>query len=65
MKYKSRKRNIILDVLFRFININEGFFQFYYIKLDTLYNYTYITTFIKINNKFKIRIAKNYELNSL
>ena len=66
MKYKFNKRNVILNALFRLININESFTQFYYIKLDTLYDvYIYTITLIEINKDFKIRIIKDYRVNTL
>lgn len=60
VKYKSEKRNIILDILSRFVNINESLLSSHHIKFNTLNVYIYVTILIEINNNFKKRIIKNY-----
>ena len=46
--------------ILRLVNINFGNSKFDYTKLDILIIYSYIITFIEINNDFKNRIIRGY-----
>ena len=56
---------MISNVLSRLVNFNKKNSQLlkYHVELDILYIYIYITILIKINEDFKQRIIKNYQLN--
>ena len=69
MRYKSKKRNVILDALSRLVSSNKSLSKLlkYYTKLNALHAnilrldiYIYIITLIEISKNFKIRVIKDY-----
>ena len=64
VRHKSNKRNVISDILSRLSSINEHLISSDHVKLDMLYDYVYITSLIEISENLKMRIVKDYQIDS-
>ena len=61
VRHKSEKNNIVSDALSRLSSIDVSILEIEYSKLDALFSYN--TTLMKINEKFKDRIVRKYAEN--